>query len=170
MWERLPTKRTARAAIPLVTKALEGYAARGVFRGFSAGPAGKTKASFKLTWHYDRQMSLLLDVRAKKLRFPEVLPAVPRTSSMYRELRQFIALLHSSELPPHRRIEPKKARLTCANAKGSVSISITAVNGDFEYATRKLIHAVHEIFLTFLADGPYFEYLVEHLGLDVDRY
>jgi hypothetical protein len=33
-----------------------------------------------------------------------------------------------------------------------------------------MIQVVHEIFLVFLVDGPYFEYLVEKLGLDPDRY
>ena len=51
-----------------------------------------------------------------------------------------------------------------------VSIGISIRDQDFEYATRKLIHTVHEIFLVFLREGPYYEYMVEHLGLDPDRY
>jgi hypothetical protein len=43
-------------------------------------------------------------------------------------------------------------------------------DGDFEYATRKIIQIVHETFLTFLLDGPYFEYMVESLGLDADAF
>lgn len=42
--------------------------------------------------------------------------------------------------------------------------------GDWDYVTRKLIHLVHEIFLGFLVDGGYYEYMVAHLGLDPDRY
>ena len=36
--------------------------------------------------------------------------------------------------------------------------------------TRKIIQIVHEIFMVFLVDGPYYEYMVEQLGLDPDRY
>ena len=42
-------------------------------------------------------------------------------------------------------------------------------DGDGEYAVRKLIHLVNEIYLTFLADGKYFDYLVETFNLDPDR-
>jgi hypothetical protein len=44
------------------------------------------------------------------------------------------------------------------------------MDADFDYATRKMIHTVHEIFMVFLVDGSYFEYMVEQLGLDPDRY
>ena len=47
---------------------------------------------------------------------------------------------------------------------------MTVKGGEYEYATRKLIHLVHEIFLGFLIDAGYYEYMVEHLGLDPDRY
>ena len=53
---------------------------------------------------------------------------------------------------------------------GRVSITLTVKDGDFDYATRKIIQIVHEIFLIFLVDGPYFEYMVKHLGLDEDQY
>jgi len=113
---------------------------------------------------------MLLDVGQKTLLFPEVLPGVPARSPMYRELQAFLKLRQSEELPEHRRVNPAKARLASVNKRGIVSVTVTAKDGDFDYATRKIIHIVHEIFLIFLVDGPYFEYMVEHLGLDVDRY
>jgi len=54
--------------------------------------------------------------------------------------------------------------------RGTVSITLSVKDGDFDYGTRKIIQIVHEIFLIFLEDGPYFEYMMEHLGLDPDRY
>ena len=104
------------------------------------------------------------------MRFPAVLPAVPADSNMYRELRAFLASRHSGALPEHRRIDPAKARLSCGNRNGNVSVTLTVKDGDFEYAARKLINTIHEIFLVFLTDGPYYEYLVEQLGLDQDKY
>jgi hypothetical protein len=171
--ERLPTKKPpskSQGAVELVTTILEGYAAKAVFRGFSAHPAAKGHASYRMVWHHDRAFELLLDVGQKTLQFPEVLPGVPARSPMYRELQAFLKVRQSDELPEHRRVNPTKARLASGNKRGTVSITVTVKDGDFDYATRKIIHIVHEIFLIFLVDGPYFEYMVEHLGLDPDRY
>jgi hypothetical protein len=89
---------------------------------------------------------------------------------MYRELQSFLKSRQSDEVPEHRRVNPAKARLQSKNLRGTVSITVTAKDGDFDYATRKIIHIVHEIFMVFLVDGPYYDYMVEHLGLDPDRY
>jgi len=89
---------------------------------------------------------------------------------MYRELQAFLQERQSEQMPEHRRVNPAKARLALGNKRGSISVTVTVKDGDFDYATRKIIHIVHEIFLIFLVDGPYFEYMVEHLGLDEDRY
>ncbi len=171
MWERLPTRAaTVREPVGIVTGILEGYAEKAVFRGFSAHPGTKGKATYRMVWHHDRPFELFLDVEKKTLRFPEVLPGVPARSPMYRELQAFLKLRQSDEMPEHRRVNPAKARLAPGNKRGTVSITLTVKDGDFDYATRKIIHIVHEIFLIFLVDGPYFEYMVEHLGLDEDRY
>lgn len=165
MWERLRTN-----VLPKVTSVLEGYAAKGVFRGFSAGPANKGKAVYKMLWHYDRRFELIVDTRRKTMRFPVVLPGVAADSAMYRELKEFLKSRHSQELPEHRRIDSAKARLSCSNRNAKVAVALTVRDGDFEYGARKIVHTVHEIFMVFLADGPYYDYLVEQLGLDQDRY
>lgn len=89
---------------------------------------------------------------------------------MYRELRAFLKERHSAEVPEHRRVNPAKARVTLSNKIGVVSLTLGSKDGDFDYATRKIIQIVHEIFMVFLVDGPYYEYMVEQLGLDPDRY
>jgi len=149
---------------------LEDYAGRGVFRGFSAVGERGHKAVFRMVWHHDRRFELILDAGAKTLVFPTVLPGVSRDSEMYAALRHFVESRHSGELPPHRRVDPARASLLCTNRRGSVSVGMAVQDGDFEYAARKLIHTVHEIFLVFLRDGPYYEYMVESLGVDPDRY
>jgi hypothetical protein len=156
--------------VAVVTGILEGYAAKAVFRGFSAHPGARGKAAYRMVWHHDRPFEMLLDVGRKTLQFPEVLPGVPAGSAMYRELQAFFKERQSDAMPEHRRVNPAKARLSAGNRRGTVSVTVTVKDGDFDYATRKIIHIVHEIFLIFLVDGPYFEYMVEHLGLDEDRY
>lgn len=95
---------------------------------------------------------------------------MPVRSPMYRELKAFVKERQSDQLPEHRRVNPSKARVALGNKGGAVSVALTVKDGDFEYATRKAIQMVHEIFLIFLEDGPYFGYMVEQLGLDPDRY
>jgi hypothetical protein len=163
-------KQAAGSSVALVTGILEGYAAKAVFRGFSAIPWKKGQALYRMIWHHDRPFELLLDVPNKTLRFAEVLPGVPADSTMYRELRAFLRSRQSPDLPEHRRVNPARARIRASNRGGRVSLAMTVNDGDFDYATRKMIQVVHEIFLVFLVDGPYFEYLVEKLGLDPDRY
>jgi hypothetical protein len=172
VWERLPTKSPAKsdATVALVTGILEGYAEKAVFRGFSAHPLRGGKATYRMVWHQDRPFELLLDVPGKTLRFPAVLPGVHARSPMYRELQAFLKVRQTDEMPEHRRVDPAKAGITLSSQRGVVSLKLTVKNGDFDYATRKIIHLVHEIFMVFLVDGPYFEYMVEQLGLDPDRY
>jgi hypothetical protein len=67
----------------------------------------------------------------------------------------------------HHRIDSKKARVACGNKGGNVSVTLTVRGGDYEYGARKLIHLIHEVFLTFLQ--PYFDYQVEVFELDPDR-
>ena len=154
-----------------MTGILEGYAEKAVFRGFSAHPKRGGKAVYKMMWHHDRPFELSLDVAKKTLCFPAVLPGVPARSAMYRDLQAFLKARQSAELPEHRRVNPAKARLACGNQRGTVSMSADREGlATSSTPTRKIIQIVHEIFLVFLVDGPYFEYMVEHLGLDPDRY
>jgi hypothetical protein len=89
---------------------------------------------------------------------------------MDRKVRQFLDELQSADLPPHRQIDPAKAKLRIRNQAGSITVGIESQDGDFTYATRKIIQAAHELFLDLLGNGPYYEYLVEQFGLDLDRY
>jgi hypothetical protein len=158
------------SSIQKVTDILQGYADKAVFRGFSAGVARGGRISYKIVWHHDRRFELILDTSKKTMSFPVLLPAIPRGSAMYRAFQEYIESRHSEELPEHRRIERKKARVRCAIRTGNVSLTLAIKDGDFEYAARKLIHLVDEIFKGFLIDGPYYEYMVEHLGLNPDQY
>jgi hypothetical protein len=162
--------KNTRSSVDLVAGILQNYADRGVFRGFSIGTASAGKSSFKILWHRDRFFDLILDVPRKTIRFAVVLPEVPARSSMYKEFQEYIKSRHSTELPEHRRIDARKAQLSCGNRAGNISVTMAVKNGDFEYAARKLIHAVHEVYLDFLCDGRYYEYMVETFELDPDKF
>jgi hypothetical protein len=152
----------------LVAGILENYANRGTFKGFSRGPVRAGTAKFKILWHRDRFFDLILDTKKKTLRFPVVLPEVPAASPMYREFKQFVASRHSASLPAHRRIDPKKAVVKPSNRSGNVALTSAVKNSDYEYATRKLIHLVHEIYLVFLQEAHY-DYMIKAFNLDPDH-
>ena len=63
--------------IEAVAEALEHYARRGVFRGFSRGTVEKGRAHFRMIWHRDRTFDFVLDLDKHTMRFPVVLPKVP---------------------------------------------------------------------------------------------
>jgi len=133
----------------------------------SAGGVRGKKAAFKICWHRDRSFDFLVDTAKATLHIPLVLPQVPARSAMYREFKGFLAERSSKEMLAHRRIDSKKARVACGNKGGNVSVTLTVRGGDYEYGARKLIHLIHEVFLTFLQ--PYFDYQVEVFELDPDR-
>jgi hypothetical protein len=153
------------SCVELIGRVLERYAERGVLRGYSPGPPTRGKASFKLLWHRGRAFELVLDKRHSTMCLSVVLPAVSPKSKMDRDLKEFVASRHSEDLPEHRRINPQKAQVRCINRGGNFSLAMVVEDGDYEYGTRKLIHLVHEIYLGFLSDGPYFDYMVETLDL-----
>ncbi len=150
-------------------KVLEHYAARGVFRGFSRVGAPAGKAAFRLLWHRDRVFEVVLDTKTRRLTMPVVLPEVPADSTIYSELRAFVQSKQSTDTVEHRRIDPAAVRLRCTNRRSQAGVSVTVMNGDYEYAARKLIHLVQEIYLDFLGDGKYYDYVVETFNLDPDR-
>ena len=156
--------RGSASAVEVVAETLENYARRGVFRGFSRGSVKNGRAAFRMVWHRDR----VFDANRGTMRFPLVLPDVPADSKMYLDLKKFIKMRQSGELPEHRRIDAGKAHVGSYFRSGNVSVTLTVLNGDYQYGAQKLINLVHEIFLVFLADG-YFDYMVEAFDLDPDR-
>ena len=159
----------AHSQIDLVAGLLKGYAQRGVFRGFGAGAMRGGKATFEIAWHQNRIFNLIFDVEKGTMRFPQLLDNIPADSAMYVELKKFIKSRHAGDLPEHRRIDSQKAQVQPYNRKGVVSLVLRMNDGDCEYGARKFVHLIHEIFVTFLADGNYFEYMVENFDLDPDH-
>ncbi|HEX4950615.1 MAG TPA: hypothetical protein VFZ34_28375 [Blastocatellia bacterium] len=155
-----------RARLGVVAYVLEGYAQRGVFRGFSQ-EVRSTKAIFRLLWHRERVFELVFEPEKNTLRIASVLPNMG--AEMYRNLQEFINVRLTSDLPDHRRIDPRKVQIQPTRRSGNVALTLRILDGDDEYAVRKFIHLVHEIFLTFLLDGRYYDYMVENFDLDPDR-
>jgi hypothetical protein len=151
-----------------VTRLLRGYAERGVFRSLSEGDNRSGRTTFTMVWHHGRPFRLVIDHTASLVSFPNLLPGIPSRSAMLTELRAFLRQFESTRVPEHRRIDRTKGQLRLTARGGAVTVGIGVKNGEWEYCTRRLVHLVQEIFMVFLPDGPYYEYRVEHLGLDPD--
>lgn len=160
--------RKTQSSLTAVRTLMEDYARRGVFRGFRAQRARNGVAAFQMIWHRDRGFDLIVDTRKKTIVIPVVLPAVPARSPLYKDFKAFVESHHAASLPDHRRIERTKARVRCANRRGSISLTMAVRDDDYGYALQRLIHLVHETFLIFLTSGPYRDYLVEELGAEAE--
>ncbi|HVR29671.1 MAG TPA: hypothetical protein VMS86_09050, partial [Thermoanaerobaculia bacterium] len=91
---------------------------------------------------------------------------VPYRSAMDRAFRAFVRERASAALPEHRRIDPRRVDLVCANRDGNLSVTLALKRRggarereDWAYAARKGVSLVNEIFHGFLS-GPYYEYMV----------
>ena len=160
--------RKAQSYLSAVRSFMEDYAKRGVFRGFNKQRVRNGVAAFQMIWHRDRVFDLIVDTKKKTILIPVVLPAVPASSPLYKDFKAFVESHHAATLPDHRRIEKTKARVRCANRRGSVSLTMAVRDDDYGYALQRLIHLVHETFLIFLTSGPYRDYLVEQLGAEAE--
>jgi len=152
--------------VEMVSEVLALYARRGVFRAFSEGVVRKGNMTFSIVWHYGRRFDVVLDTEKGIIRFQNVLSEVPANSPMYSDLKTFIKSRQAHTIPEHRAIDPRKALVKPYNRRGNVCLSVQVKDEDYVYGTRKLVHLVNEIFLVFLIDGAYYEYLIETLGVD----
>ena len=151
----------------IVTETLEGYAQRGVFRAFSCISRSKTEVRYRMQWHKDRFFDLTFHPAQRALRFEAVLPKAP--AQMYQDFKRFVAERQSDALPEHRRIDPARVRITCSRAKGDIALLFRPKEGEVEYAVRRLIDLVHQVYQVFLRDGLYYEYMIDTFEVDRDQ-
>ena len=137
------------------------YAQRGVFRSFSQTRSNGTQAEFCFYWLWDLPFCLSFDGKHKALSFKNLLPGVPAGSELHAQLKDFVKARSSKDQPDHRRLDPKRVVVRCANRRSYVSITFQVVKNDYEYGVKKALNLVNEIFVGFL--NVYFpEYTVQH--------
>jgi hypothetical protein len=148
---------------PAIEDVLRRYAERGVFRGFGSSALSGGRVQYRFLWHAPWPHTLVVDARRGRVTLRDLLPEVPRRSSMEVALRRFLAGRGAEQVPEHRRLDPARAQLRARNRGGVVSIEIAAAPGELDYAVEKAIKLLNEIFLSFLA-GPYDAYMVRVFG------
>ena len=149
----------AKKALSIIRESLQAYADRGIFRGFNEAGNGR----FNFVWLLRREMQLSVDTAKSVLRFRQLLPGVPTNSRMYAELKNFIRQKHDRALPDHRRIDRRRAEVSCYNRGGFVSISLKVKNNQYAYGVNRIVNLVHELFLH-LGD-LYPDYLMENFDV-----
>ena len=158
--------RESQAATTVIGKVLQDYAARGVLRGLAQLKSGSTRARFRILWFQERSMDLAVDTSAGRLGMTGVLPGIDSRSAMYRDLRAWLRERQGGELPAHRGLDPSRATLRGYNRQGILSLYLHSHDRDWDYATRRMIHLVNELYLDFLSDGRHYEWVVETFELD----
>lgn len=145
--------------LSVVRDILQTYADRGVFRGFSELKPGR----FQFVWMIRHQMELVVDTTKHELRFKQLLPGVPAKSELYADLKYFIAERHDRQLPEHRRVDRRRAEVSCFNRGGMVSISLKVKNNQYAYGANRIVNLVHELFVHLRQTHP--DYLVENFDV-----
>ena len=150
--------REDRASEDRVRALLLDRADRGAFRSFAAARV-RGRLDCSVVWLRERPLRIVFDAKRDTLAFPDLLPSLPAKSGLYRDFREFLKGRTALDLPSHRRIDPDRVTLCARNRKGSVSVSLKSLDGDWDYVVAKGLKLVNEVFLGFLR-GPYHEYMV----------
>lgn len=145
---------------------LQGYAERGVFKDYRATQGRNGVAHFDFGWLYGQPFSLSCDPKQRRLVMSDLLPGIEADSMMHRELKDFLKGRMDAGLLDHRRVDPARARVSSRLREGVVSLELTLVGDDYEYATRKLVNLAHETFL-FLAEF-WADYMWQNFELNME--
>ena len=108
-------------------------------------------------------MEVVADPARKTLTFRGLFPALDRTSPIARELAAAVAGRSSRELPEHKRLDPRRARVASRLRSGEMSLVVTVRGAHYPYAAQNTLNLVNELFL--LLHERYPDYLIEHFGL-----
>ncbi|HEU4391319.1 MAG TPA: hypothetical protein VFV34_26205, partial [Blastocatellia bacterium] len=126
----------AQAFLNEVRRTLQGYADRGVFRGFCE----VRRAQFNFVWLTPGPLELSVDASKQSLRFKHLLPGIPADSALYATLKRFVRERHDGGLPAHRRIDPGRAEVSCSNRRGFVTISLRVRNHEYSYGVSRIVN------------------------------
>jgi hypothetical protein len=166
--KKRPKADSARTPLDAVTDQLKSYAARGVFREFSARPFGAQRIEYRFVWLTSRPMQAVFDIKINTLRLIDLLPGVAPRSEMDKALREFLAGRFSAALPAHRRLSRTLIReLKATNREESITLHLKLNSRHAGEGAKQAVHLISEIFQNFLA-GPYHEYMVRNFDVRED--
>ena len=150
----------------IVTAALQKYADRGVFRGFSANPVRGGRYEYTFRWLAPRALTLSYDPARRVLAFSSLFPRLAGRSAIVKDLRALVGGRSTRRVPAHKRLDARKARARCAVRGGSFALSMTIIGPNDAYAVSQLLNLVNDLFLVLHETYP--DYLVDEFGLSAE--
>ena len=147
-----------------ITKALQSYADRGVFRGFRATPAPRGRIVYEFKWLTKKPVRAEFDTRTSTLRFPDLFPAIDKVNAA--ELAAVIEARSKRGVPDHKRLDGRRARMAGASRKGAFTLTVTVRGGNHEYAVKTALSLINDMFVTLQEHHP--EYLIEQFGMSAE--
>jgi hypothetical protein len=149
-----------------VSAALQAYAGRGVFRGYRAAPGPRGRIAYQFHWLTRWPTRAIFDPRSRALSFPALLPGVGGTPGLPGDLKAIVAARSHRNLPAHKRVDARRARLTTTVRHGDLSLSVTIRGANHEYAVKAALGLINDLFLRLHESWP--EYLVERFGMSTE--
>jgi hypothetical protein len=146
-----------------VSAAFQQYADRGVFRGFRATPGSRGRVVYQFLWLLRRPMHAVFDTRRGALTFPALLPGVDGSSELASRLKAIVATRSKREQPAHKRLDARRARVSCAVRNGDWSLAVQIRGANHAYAVRNMLNLINELFLSLREKDP--DYLIERFGM-----
>lgn len=149
--------------VQIVRRTLLEYAERGVFRGFDhrfedVDDGADRRATFRFFWIGPRAFRISLGPDGRTLAAEGLLPDIDGYPEVLEDLEPFVSRRGGDDegedgsdprLPAHRRIDPAKARASLVSYAGParVDLVVSIRNGHHEYAVRKLLNLINEIWV-----------------------
>ena len=153
--------------VELVGDVLRSYAEKGVFQGYAPLAHTAGVARYRIRWFHGQAIDVTLGRKRQSIALVDLLPSVDVEPALTPNLRAFLKQL--SDMPAHRRVDEARARLTLRRKENALTLSVRSLDGDLDYACRKLVHIANEILLVFLGGRLYDAYKVDGLGVDPEQ-
>jgi hypothetical protein len=131
-----------------------------VFRGFRPATEPRGRIGYQFLWLTRRPMQAAIDRRGV-LTFPALLPKATRDIVV--EIKAMVDERSTRAVPEHKRIDARRARLSCVLRKGDLTLSIEIRGRNHEYAVKHALNLVNDMFVALHEGHP--DYLVEHFGI-----
>lgn len=147
-----------------VTRALHAYAGRGVFRGFTATASRRGPIAYEFLWLTRRPMRATFDPTRRTLVFPALFPAVD--AAVAATLRSIAGTRTRRELPPHKRLDTRRARISSTTSRGDFGLRVDIRGGNHDYAVGRGLNLINELFVALHERHP--EYLIEQFGVSAE--
>jgi hypothetical protein len=148
-----------------VRQALQAYADRGVFQGFS-GRQRRGLEEFRFTWLTREPTIVRFDPAAGTLTFVELLPGAERAAAVFEDVDALVTSASAVRRPAHRRIDRRKATVRCERRRRRLSVVVEIKGRHAAYGVQRGVNLVHEIFV--LLHGTHPEYLWEAFQLPAE--